>query len=215
MNAYRVTKSPFRQFLLGIAGIVLILAAMDILWLHKLSAEPLLNDAGEITTRGEAWRRTDLIWGTLFLVSGVGLFASAAIGLASGLAVAEITPDGLRLRVGGPQKNVTFAWDDLVAVRSTLVDGDGVRPRRVLVVEVSDPAPYPRDVWGGEWAGAALHVDADGWSDSPDELAIRMELEIEQWHRHAAEVREVHGLPSEIDPLEIDVADSTGPLPDS
>lgn len=187
MSRYRVAKSPARQLLLGLAGILLLLAAMDILWLHKVSSEPLEDDAGKITTRGEAWRRTDLIWGTLFVVTGTGLFAVAVVGLASGKPVAEITDEGLDLRVAGPQKMVTFPWDDLVGIRSGLVDGDGVRPRRILIVEVEDPTQYPFDVWGADWVDGVLHVDADAWAEPPEELALRMELELEQWRRRAAE----------------------------
>ncbi len=181
--SYRVTKSAFRQFLLGLAGIILVLAAMDILWLHKVSSEPLVNDAGALTTRGQAWRRTDLVWGSAFLITGTGLFAVAAVGLATGGPVAEITDDGLRLRVGGPQKMVTFPWDQLVAVRSVLVDGDGARPREVVTVEVADRSLFPDDLWSGEWIGNTFHLDADGWSESPDELAVRMELALERWHQ--------------------------------
>ncbi|MDH3500375.1 MAG: hypothetical protein OEM97_09655 [Acidimicrobiia bacterium] len=186
MTGYRITKSPFRQFLLGLVGIVLVLAAMDVLWLHKVSSEPLENDAGEITTRGEAWRRTDLIWGSLFLISGAGLFVGATIGLASGMAVAEIADDGLRLRVGGPRKTVTFAWADLVEVRSALADGDGVQPRPVLMVIVEDPSRYPSDVWGGDWIDGVLHVDADGWSERVEELVVRVELDLEARRRRSA-----------------------------
>jgi hypothetical protein len=183
---YRVAKSPFRQFLLGLAGILLILAAMDVVWLHKVSSEPLKDDAGQITTRGEAWRRTDLIWGTLFLVSGAGLFGAAAIGLASGMAIAEITYDGLRLRIGGPQQTVTLPWDDIISVRSVLVDGEGVHPRPVLVVEVEDPSRYRPDVWGGEWVGRELRVDADGWAEPPEELVVRMEIALDRFRREGA-----------------------------
>lgn len=209
MSRYRVTKSPFRQFLLGLAGIVLVLAAMDILWLHNVSSEPLVNDAGEITTRGQAWRRTDLIWGSLFLISGAGLFGAAAIGLASGRAVAEITDAGLELRVGGPHKTVTFAWADLVAVRSVLAAGDGLHPRPVLVVEVSDPSRYPPELWGGEWIDSAFHADADGWSESPDDLAVRMEIGLEQWRLRGVTEEPISAL---------DAADPAGegdPMPDT
>jgi hypothetical protein len=183
VTGYRVTRSPFRQFLLGIAGIVLILAAMDVLWLHKVSSAPLTDDAGQITTRGEAWRRTDLIWGTLFLVSGVGLFGAAAAGLALGRPVAEITQDGLRLRVGGPRRSITLSWDDIGSVRSALVDGEGVRPRPILVVEVEDPSRYRPDIWGGEWVGRELHVDADGWSEPPEQIVVRMEIALDRFRR--------------------------------
>ncbi len=187
MSRYRVAKSPARQLLLGLAGVLLLLAAMDILWLHKVSSEPLEDDAGRITTRGEAWRRTDLIWGTLFVVTGGGLFVAAVAGLATGKPVAEITDDGLDLRVAGPQKMVTFRWDDLVDVRSGLVEGDGVHPRQILIVEVEDPTRYPFDVWGADWVDGVLQVDTDAWAEPPDELALRMELEIEQWRRRAQE----------------------------
>ena len=34
---------------------------------------------------------------------------------------------------------------------------------------------------------SALHVDADGWSESPDQLAARMEIDLELWKRRHAD----------------------------
>lgn len=188
MSYFQVTKSPYRQFLIGLAGIILVLAALDVLWLHKLSSPPLEDDSGVVTTKGDAWRRTDLIWGSVFLLSGSALFAVAAAGLASGRPVVELGDDGVRLRLAGPTKTVTIPWDEVVGSRVILVDGDGVQPRPVLSIAVVDPTRYPYELWGAEWVDGRLHVDADGWSDPPEDVAVRIELGREQWRYHQARV---------------------------
>ena len=186
MSSFGVTKSPYRQFLLCLAGILLVLAAMDILWLHKLSSPPLEDESGNVTTKGEAWRRTDLIWGSVFLLSGTALFVVAAGGLAAGRPVAELTDEGVRLRVAGPQKTITLPWNEIRGARVVLVEGEGVNPRPVLAIDAFDPAQFPYELWGAEWVDGKLHVDADGWSDPPEDVVVRIELDLEQWRRHAA-----------------------------
>ena len=64
------TKSPTRQLLLTAAGLLLLLAALDIVSLHRLSDPPTTNDDGLLTSKGQTERRTDLVWGTLFVVAG-------------------------------------------------------------------------------------------------------------------------------------------------
>ena len=62
MIRLRVEKSPVRQFLAGLAGLVLLIAAIDIVWLHQLSGPPTTNTDGTLTSRGIVERRTDVLW---------------------------------------------------------------------------------------------------------------------------------------------------------
>jgi hypothetical protein len=177
---YRVGRSPLRQFLLGLAGILLVVAAIDIVWVHEVSSPPLTDDNGGLTSVGLGWRRTDLIWGAVFMVAGVGLFLAGAVGLARGRAVAELSDDGISLRVGGPDTMVLFPWDDIVSVRSARVPGEGRMPRPQLLLAVRDPTRFPYDLWSAEWIDGVLHVDGDTWAEPPEELAVRAALELER-----------------------------------
>ena len=49
MNVFSVHRSPLRQFMFGLAGLILILAAIDIVWAHKLAEPPTIDAAGNLT----------------------------------------------------------------------------------------------------------------------------------------------------------------------
>jgi hypothetical protein len=181
---YRVGRAPLYLFLMGLAGVFLLVAALDVVWLHKVSAAPLVDDAGAITTRGRAWQRTDLIWGSVFIVSGLAMLGIALVGLARGRPLAEILDEGVRLRVGGRRPPITIPWSEIEYLRSARVRGEGRHPRPQVLIQVAEPTKYPYDIWGAEWIGNVLHVDADSWSDSPEQFAVRAEIERARVQRH-------------------------------
>ena len=74
-------RSVVRQLLMMAAGLLLLLAALDVVSLHKLSDPPTIDDNGVITSKGRTERRTDLAWGTLFVVVGSALVVVGAGGL--------------------------------------------------------------------------------------------------------------------------------------
>jgi hypothetical protein len=195
---YKVGRAPLHLFLLGLAGVLLLVAALDIVWLHQVSAAPLVDDAGAITTRGRAWQRTDLIWGSVFIVAGLGMLGIALVGLARGRPRAEMLDEGVRLRIGGRRPPITIPWSDVEELRSARVPGEGRHPRPQILIEVADPTKYPYDIWGAEWIGNVLHVDADSWSAPPEEFAVRAEIELARVRRHAddAEVDAAAGATS-------------------
>ena len=75
---FTVSKSATRQLFMTAAGLVLLLAALDVVVLHRLSDPPRTDDNGVITSKGQTERRTDLVWGTLFTVAGGALVAVGA-----------------------------------------------------------------------------------------------------------------------------------------
>jgi len=171
------TRSPTRQLLFAAAGILLLIAALDIVSLHRLSDPPSTDDNGLLTSKGQTERRTDLIWGTLFGSIGGMLVVVGLGGLLAGRSVVELTDDSLRLRVAGPLSMLEIPWDDIVSVKTDRdFEDDGRIPVPVLLVEVTDPGRYPRGLWGAVWNGAFLQVDADGWETSVEDVAVRAQL---------------------------------------
>ena len=198
MIRLRVERSPVRQFLAGVAGLLLILAAIDIVWLHRVAGPPSTNPDGTLTSRGIVDKRMDVVWGSALLVGGTIVLLGAVAGLAIRRPVVEMTDDELRLRVGrgirsgSPLGVVAVPWSDVIAVRSTTDETDGWEPTRVLVVEVVDPYVFPPEPWGAEWNGSQLVLDADGWQVAPEEVAMRAEMLI---RRHGGRVDPAEPVP--------------------
>lgn len=180
---FAARRSPVRQLLMAAAGLVLLLAALDIVALHKLSDPPTTTADGVLTSKGQTERRADVVWGTLFTVAGVVLVFTGFGGLLTGRPVVELADDELRLRVAGPASSLAIPWSDVVSIRSRRdYDDDGRIPTPVLLVEVVDPAMYPTGLWSAEWEGATLKVDADGWEVPVEDVVIRAELLVERSH---------------------------------
>lgn len=174
---FAATRSPIRQLLLAAVGVLLLVAAIDIVSLHKLSDPPAIDDDGLLTSKGQTERRTDMIWGSLFTAVGGSLIVVGLGGLLAGRPVVAVADDALRLRIAGPMSMLDIAWDDIVSVRSGRdYEDDGRIPIPVLLVEVADPGKYPRELWGAVWDGSVLQVDGDGWETSVEDVAIRAEL---------------------------------------
>ncbi|MDJ0954937.1 MAG: hypothetical protein QNJ81_14765 [Acidimicrobiia bacterium] len=176
---FSVTRSPIRQLLMAAAGIVLLIAAIDIVSLHRLSEPPTTDDNGVLTSKGQTERRTDMVWGSLFTAVGGSLFVVGMGGLLTGRPMVELTDDAIRLRIGGPLAMLDIAWDDIVSIRSARDYGDDGRvPLPVVLIEVEDSERYPEELWGAVWDGNVLKVDADGWEASVEDVVIRAELMI-------------------------------------
>lgn len=168
----RVDRSPIRLFLLGIAGLVFIVAALDIFSWHILSGPPVTNDDGVLTSRGIVQRRSDILWSSLFIVSGATMLGIAVVSLFRREPVVEVTTDALHLRIAGPRRGVAIPWSEIRSVRSGSDQGDGAVPNRLLLVDVADPDRYPPEPWGAEWRGSVLRMDADSWDTPAEEVAV-------------------------------------------
>ena len=166
------------------AGVLLMLAAFDIVWLHQVSGPPEVDEeTGQITSGGLSEQRTDYLWGALFFIAGAGLATVAVAGLASRAPVVLADGDSLRLRVSGPNGYLTIPWNDVRWLHSGSEGDDELVPTRVFLVHVGDPSGYPARLWGAEWDGGTLEVDADSWNMPPEEVVVRARLVLETWRR--------------------------------
>ncbi len=162
-----------------VAGILLLVAALDLVGLHRLSDAPTTNDDGVLTAKGQTERRTDLAWGSLFTAVGASLIVVGLGGLATSRPVVEFTEESMRLRVAGPISMMDIPWDDIVSVRSGSDYEDGAEiPVPVFLVEVESRTGYPDGLWGAVWRGNTLQVDADGWETPVEDVAIRAGLQL-------------------------------------
>lgn len=182
----RVYRSLLRTFLVFVAGALLVLAAIDVVAAHVVSSAPEIDAATEaLTSRGQNQRRSDLTWGwSLLLIGGTLVIGSVASSVLR-RPVLEVGSDALRVRVAGPRRLLTIPYDDVTWVRSAADGDDEVVPPRVLLVHVRSAAGYPGSLWGAEWDGNTLVVDADSWSRRPEDVSTRIELALDAWRRHA------------------------------
>jgi hypothetical protein len=161
------------------AGVLLLVAALDIVSLHALSDPPTTNSDGVLTSKGQTERRTDIAWGSLFAAVGSTLIVVGLGGLVTSRSMVELTEASMRLRVAGPLSMLEIPWEDVVAVRSgSDYEDDGRIPMPVLLVEVEDRSDYPDGLWGAVWKGNTLQVDADGWEVPVEDVVVRAELQL-------------------------------------
>ncbi len=183
MIRQRVERSPARQFLMGVVGLVLIIAAVDIVWGHWLSTPPDEHE-GVVTSKGRAQQRADLIWGGAFLIGGTALFGTAVVTLVRRRPVLLILEDGIELYVTGPSTSSFVEWDAVRSLRSGRdLDEDTSRARDVLIVDIAEPGDLPDDPWGAVWEGSELRIDAGGWHPDVAEVAVHGQLAMEEYHR--------------------------------
>jgi hypothetical protein len=183
MARLRVHRSPLRQFLLGIAGLLLLLAAIEVVIAHRITLEPETDDQGRLTARGESRRTQDVVVGTTFFLAGGALIAVALAGLANSRPVAEVEDDEIRLRILGLRDPLRIGWEEILEVRSAREPGDGLHPRPLLLLLLADPVMWPEEFWGARRDGQWLVVDAETWNKPPEEVVMHARLAMETWHR--------------------------------
>ena len=167
-----------RRFMFGIAGLVLILTAIDIVWAHRVAEPPDTTAEGVLTSRGEIDRRQDLMWGSLFLVVGSVVTLASISGLLIRRSVFEMSEDGVSIRLLSGSDMMFIPFHRILMARSATDDSPGAAIRaRQLLIAVDDPARFPDQLWGAEWEGNVLRVDTDGWNETAEEVALRIDLE--------------------------------------
>jgi len=193
VNTFRVDRSPIRQFLFGIAGLILIITAVDIMWAHKLSEPPTTDANDVVTSRGQIDQRQDLMWGSLFLFVGGATTLASAIGLLRNRPVLEIDEAGVSIRLLGAKDMMHIPFHRIISVRSGTDDDPdaAVRPRQLLI-RLDEPERFPEQLWGAEWQGNLLRVDTQGWSETAEEIAVRLCID-----KARAEVRVAAARPVE------------------
>ena len=117
-TVFTAKRSVARQLLMTAAGILLLMAALDIVSLHYLSDPPTTDSNGLLTSKGQTERRTDIAWGSLFTAVGCSLIVVGVGGLVAARPIVELTDESIRLRVAGPLSMLDIPWDDVVSVRA-------------------------------------------------------------------------------------------------
>jgi hypothetical protein len=180
VSLLRVDRSPIRLFLFGLVGLLLMLAAVDVMWGHWLSTPPdTYSDA--ITSKGKNQRRSDYVWGTFMLASGGALFGYAVTTLVRRRPVLVVREDGLELALGSPFAEPDFvAWDAVDFISCAADDDPDVgEGRDVLIIDFNDCGDLPFDPWGAEWRGDRLIVDAVGWERPIEEVVLHAATALE------------------------------------
>lgn len=169
MHAFR---QPFRLFIIGLVGIVLIIAAMDVMFFHWISTVPE-GAPDALSTRGRAQQRGDVIWGCALIGMAVLLIGFSLVELIRRKPVVDVRDDGLYAQIGAQQPDVLIPWSQISYITSgaetDVYDGS---VREQLVVAVKDPAAIPASIAGAHWVGAELHIDAHDWTRSVTEIAL-------------------------------------------
>lgn len=165
-------RSPFRVFIVGLVGVVLILGAIDVMFLHKFSTPPS-GAPGQLDTRGLAEQRGDIVWGAGMIGMGVILVGSSLIELFRRKPAVDVRDDGLYVQIGAHNPDVLIPWSHIADVTSAVHEDpfDG-SIREQLVVRVSDARTIPREISGAAWVGTDLYIDAHDWNRSVTDIAL-------------------------------------------
>lgn len=203
MKTYR---SPAKLFAFGLVGLILIVAAVDVMFGHWLSEAPEMND-GSLTTRGQAQLRGDLLWGSVMVASGVLLVGGAVVELVRRKPQAIVSNSGLTLAIGSHEHDVEIPWEAIQDVSSDMATDpfDGA-DRRYLLVEVTDRIGIPDDPIGAVWEGNVLRVDADDWTKQVTDVALTAQGSIAH-HRRMIDLKNM-GPPELVWDIEVSDADT-------
>lgn len=187
MIRLRVERSPVRLFLMGLVGLILVFAAIDVVWVHRISTPPDANEDGTLTSRGATQQRADVVWGSVFLVGGGVLFVTGLTGLLRRRPAIVVMAEGVEVFVTGPRTSTFVPWEDVQSVGSgTDLDEDGAGPTPVFRLEVGERGDLPDEPWGAEWTDSVLAIDAAGWAVPVEEVAVRSQLALEEHRRKTA-----------------------------
>ena len=169
MHAYR---SSIRLFVVGVIGLILIVAALDIMFFHWLSIPPEGADT-VLTTRGQAQQRGDMLWGASLIGMGVILFGSSLIELIRRKPAIDVRDDGLHAQIGAQAPDVLIPWSAVDSVSSTItIDPYDGSIREQLVVTLSTPETIPHALAGAVMNGNELHIDAHDWNRPVTDIAL-------------------------------------------
>ncbi|MFQ5948561.1 MAG: hypothetical protein ACE5KX_06855, partial [Acidimicrobiia bacterium] len=136
---------------------------------------PERNEDGSLTRRGEAERRSDVVWGVGLFLGGSALAVWSVKELVAAKRVIVADEYGLRLRLGGPNVPATeFPWSLLVEARSRVIE-DEAGESRVLALRFSDTAGIPKKPWGARLEGSWLYLFADDWERQAHEVAQQLQ----------------------------------------
>lgn len=185
MKLVDVHRSPIRLFLFGLVGLLLILAAVDVMWAHRVATPPETHE-GVLTTTGSNQQRADYLWGVPMTVAGTALFGYAIYSLIRRDPVLVVQEDGVEFQVGAPGGSPVFVpWESIKDVYTAAEpDPDGGQATDVVVFEFTDTALLPADPWDAEWDGSRLRVNATSWERGPEDLVLHARVAMQASRRH-------------------------------
>jgi hypothetical protein len=161
-----------RLFAVGVIGLILIVAALDVMFFHWLSTPPDGADS-VLTTRGQAQQRGDMLWGASLIGIGVILFGTSLIELVRRKPVVEVRDDGLHAEIGAQAPDVLIPWSAVESVSSAIVvDPYDGSTREQLVVKLVAPEAVPHALAGAVLNGNELHIDAHDWNRPVTDVAL-------------------------------------------
>lgn len=190
----RVYRSPLRLFLFGVVGLVLMIAAVDVMFAHWVSTPPD-NNEGVLNTRGKAQQRGDFVWGAGLMAAGTLLFGTGVIELVRRKPLVEIGEDGIVAAVGTTVRDVVIPWGRIEFVSSGVIDDpfDGSK-REQLFVELNDVGNIPADLISATREGALLSIDAHDWTTAVTDVALAAQGALD-YHRRVEAISQM-GEPS-------------------
>lgn len=173
MNAVVIRRSAMRMWKWSLAGVPLVVIAVDVLTRRRLT-----NALREVLFRPEdtqIFEPRDVIWAWIMLACGLVLVGVGLKELMFPTAVVEADAAGLRLRLSGPLRPpTTLSWEQIDDIGSGSVADEGDR-LPVLWVRVFDPEVFPDQPWGARWIDeSTIAVLASDW----DRTAVRGAEEI-------------------------------------
>jgi len=175
-----VGRSPLRVLAHVVLAVPAILLAVDMTISHRLFPEPetrdvvtgqTINSGGEevdvteqiLTNGGRAERRRDLFFGIALGIAGVVTLAWGIKEVAGPTRYLVADGEGFRVRIAGARRPLTpFTWDQVDAVRSTVVEEEGTNAE-VLSFRFVDAEAFPVGAAGAIVDPPWLHVYAEGW----------------------------------------------------
>ena len=184
MKLLEVHRSPVRLFLFGIVGLLLVLTAVDVIWVHRVSSPPeTTNDV--LTTRGANQRRADFLWGVPMAVAGAGLFGYAFYSLVRRDPVLVVREDGVEFLMGKPGDEPAFVpWESIASVYMAKdPDPDDGQPSDAVVFDLIDTGALPAQPWDAEWDGSRLKVNAGSWEQNPEDVVVHASVALQASRR--------------------------------
>ncbi len=175
----QVRRSMRRPVFTLAAGLVALVAAVDLLFGYVVFPEPEVDDEGRRTNQGRSERRADITWGVGLAVAGAGLVLWGASDLRRRPVLAA---DGEGILLAAPGiggRPWRIGWNEVLAVRSTL-DEDETGQSRALALELAHPALGLTDPRGARWEGDLLLIDAGDWSPALPEVADLLQKMLER-----------------------------------
>jgi hypothetical protein len=174
MENFAVRRSALRMWLLAIAGVPLVVIALDVLYRRRFIR--FLSDLIFSPSDPQLLEPRDVIWAVVMLAIGVGFSGFGLKELVAPKAVVEGDASGLRVRLRGPFREPDLlAWDDVDDLVADSLEDEGERIP-VMAIKVLRRDHLPDDPFGARWLDDhTLAVLASDWERSPEEVVARLE----------------------------------------